>query len=1209
MADIFISYSNRDRDRVKPLADAIERQGWSVSWDLKLKPGEAWRSRLQEELDHARCVVVVWSSNSVESEWVLSEAGSAASRKILLPVMIDSLSLPQPFTEFQAAELYDWKGGPHPGVDRVLAAIENIIGEPAPAQRSNQSKTTRKKTSKKKQARDKDLQDEKPSIEKSTLEAAPDDVVARAQHDFTVFLNNKDKKRKKGFIALVHGGPDLLPLEEACFDSSQAWNRCLTARYTLRGKTESGALLGLFKAFLDDLRKLMEGDPASGRMQPDERSHREYAKQIIDPASSAESILNRTARALRILNNLIKEGVRLVLFGEFSDLGDATSLGNLGITEEVLKELADLPERIGLVLSGMPDAIVAPGPEGPSLALQLPSTGPPFLALQLDSVPIHEIDTHAQAFANDIPRGPDRLRIVQEVNAIAETIALKRMKPPLVVGILGGWGWGKSFVLHLLEERLRDIRCETIPGNASGDSGSEGDDERFPYVGHIYVIRFDAWTYSKSSLWASLMQTILLEFNRQLGIEQTIRDYKEDEPQIWRLLMELGHRQVQEIRESPLRDEAIQAAVKFRKGDQKIEGLWERFESLRKNERIKLEESEAELAAKRSELERAKEELEGRVDSELDRKVKQLAWQPIWEELLELVKGKVDEGLKAKAAEKPSLKSVKRLLGLPRRLRIGLNLQTAVFAGFAIVAGFAPLILELDAVKKGIGGVVAALSAFGGLLQVIRTSQAWLEKKFEEYQTRVGDLRAGVEEQRDAIRERILAEQAEEYHNASLQEVRATEITATQDEENPAETTIQPPKPVTELEQDVRALEAEVAEHRRNVGITAKYTSLLDFVKGRIDSGYYDEKLGLLHQVQRDLQDLTDSLLAEQNGKDRLFPRGQPRIVLIVDDLDRCPPQRVVEVLEAAQLLVKTRLFVIVMALDVRYITRALEKEYRHVLIRYGEPSGLDYIEKIIQVPYRVRAIQDEAMSGYLRPQMDIVVQRKPERPAALISDPDVKTIPDPGSGPDEMLPASEPGGQAPPPSERDEYSENEVANEPLGQPVPMTIVKFLEHEPGLLADCCSKVIVSPRATKRLINVFKLLKIIWNRRKLEHGPLDDVKRVMLMLLTLSARHPEVLRVLLRDLEDEYRKAPPKNKQVANFLVRRCKAEQAAAIRPGEWKRVREIIADESVFPRKVTFTDVGVENTRLIISFSLVGETDPERELSLRQAANGDDAT
>ena len=84
------------------------------------------------------------------------------------------------------------------------------------------------------------------------------------------------------------------------------------------------------------------------------------------------------------------------------------------------------------------------------------------------------------------------------------------------------------------------------------------------------------------------------------------------------------------------------------------------------------------------------------------------------------------------------------------------------------------------------------------------------------------------------------------------------------------------------------------------------------------------------------------------------FPRGQPRIILMVDNLDRCPPGQVVNMLEAVQLLVKTKLFVVVLAMDVRYISRALEKEYEGILVQDGHPSGLDFIEKIVQVPYSI---------------------------------------------------------------------------------------------------------------------------------------------------------------------------------------------------------------------------------------------------------------
>ena len=33
MSDIFLSYASEDRERVRPLAEALSRQGWAVWWD------------------------------------------------------------------------------------------------------------------------------------------------------------------------------------------------------------------------------------------------------------------------------------------------------------------------------------------------------------------------------------------------------------------------------------------------------------------------------------------------------------------------------------------------------------------------------------------------------------------------------------------------------------------------------------------------------------------------------------------------------------------------------------------------------------------------------------------------------------------------------------------------------------------------------------------------------------------------------------------------------------------------------------------------------------------------------------------------------------------------------------------------------------------------------------------------------------------------
>eukprot|EP00751_Fragilariopsis_kerguelensis_P013484 CAMPEP_0170774998 /NCGR_PEP_ID=MMETSP0733-20121128/10310_1 /TAXON_ID=186038 /ORGANISM="Fragilariopsis kerguelensis, Strain L26-C5" /LENGTH=94 /DNA_ID=CAMNT_0011117699 /DNA_START=237 /DNA_END=517 /DNA_ORIENTATION=+ len=77
--------------------------------------------------------------------------------------------------------------------------------------------------------------------------------------------------------------------------------------------------------------------------------------------------------------------------------------------------------------------------------------------------------------------------------------------------------------------------------------------------------------------------------------------------------------------------------------------------------------------------------------------------------------------------------------------------------------------------------------------------------------------------------------------------------------------------------------------------------SLRDTIATKIDTTDYENNLGIVHKVQQDLKLLSDGMLTEK--KENMFPRGNPRIVLFVDDLDRCDQNTVVKVIEALQLL------------------------------------------------------------------------------------------------------------------------------------------------------------------------------------------------------------------------------------------------------------------------------------------------------------------
>ena len=116
MADVFLSYSRDDTDRVAPLADALteagRRAGFAVWWDPMMLPGTTdFDQYLQERLDAAKCVVVVWSATSVQSHYVKAEAEEGRARGILTPVLIDPVKLPLSFRFVQTADLTGWRPG------------------------------------------------------------------------------------------------------------------------------------------------------------------------------------------------------------------------------------------------------------------------------------------------------------------------------------------------------------------------------------------------------------------------------------------------------------------------------------------------------------------------------------------------------------------------------------------------------------------------------------------------------------------------------------------------------------------------------------------------------------------------------------------------------------------------------------------------------------------------------------------------------------------------------------------------------------------------------------------------------------------------------------------------------------------------------------------------------------------------------------------
>jgi hypothetical protein len=95
MADIFVSYARLDREIAQRLATALEGHGWSVWWDRRLHSGQAFDRIIEEAISAARAVVVLWSKNSVGSDWVRAEAAYGLETNKLVPAQIDSATPPR----------------------------------------------------------------------------------------------------------------------------------------------------------------------------------------------------------------------------------------------------------------------------------------------------------------------------------------------------------------------------------------------------------------------------------------------------------------------------------------------------------------------------------------------------------------------------------------------------------------------------------------------------------------------------------------------------------------------------------------------------------------------------------------------------------------------------------------------------------------------------------------------------------------------------------------------------------------------------------------------------------------------------------------------------------------------------------------------------------------------------------------------------------
>jgi hypothetical protein len=150
MNEVFVSYKREDELRVGRLVRALEKAGFSVWWDRGLVGGESWRTQIQSALGAAKCVIVVWTHESVgpAGDFVRDEAGQAKRLGVLVPVTLERVAPPLGFGEIQAIDLTHWKGRPRdPFFQDLCAAVKaKLEGRTVPPAKGPRKRLVRRLT-------------------------------------------------------------------------------------------------------------------------------------------------------------------------------------------------------------------------------------------------------------------------------------------------------------------------------------------------------------------------------------------------------------------------------------------------------------------------------------------------------------------------------------------------------------------------------------------------------------------------------------------------------------------------------------------------------------------------------------------------------------------------------------------------------------------------------------------------------------------------------------------------------------------------------------------------------------------------------------------------------------------------------------------------------------------------------------------------------
>ncbi|WP_186293997.1 P-loop NTPase fold protein [Bradyrhizobium guangdongense] len=667
---------------------------------------------------------------------------------------------------------------------------------------------------------------------------------------------------------------------------------------------------------------------------------------------------------------------------------------------------------------------------------KLESWGPILDEMRQVSLPSQAAgETHA--FANDRTEA-DLLNTGSDAAALADLLLLDDLKPPVAVGVFGPWGSGKSTLIRLLKDQ---IAARTSP------------EPNVPAAPKVVQINFDAWSHADAeNLWASLTAELFDQ------LADAIDGRAPDGKLRTGLITEIAKRLRRDAEASPLVEgaielqrEAIQAA------ETKLAGL------------------EHEPVAATVAGEMAKELITKATPKELSDKDKRDPNKRREAEKAEAHKKRLDELLQA--------------CGVPTGERDPEKLASLLSGLFDLPsrAGLLFVLLRRSLSRGIIYGLTAALAVLtigvGGAIWYL----GW--GRFPEIWTYIVSAFPSV-----AVLGTLIGTAAIAIRTATPILSLAAEFLARK-EKRAAELNKERREASELVKKEREKLDAMIAEQKKATEFAASYSLAAEgrsregllryFITYSPELAEVRKKLGLLATVRRCFETLEQIMHekraaapaevkpAEGNSKpaadkvaDLTHVPEVRRIIVYIDDLDRCSEQHVVQVLQAIHLLLAFDLFVVVVAVDARWLHRAVGKVYSGQLAVPGQPGDADqpvqlagatvadYLEKIFQLPIWMQSISNPGMVETFVSGID--------RPEEEPTDSAGQAAGDKGGqqGHDKMVPID----VAPDPTLFQTAAQRRA-----------TMSKFERRALAAMAPLAGK---SPRGLKRLVNTYRLIRVM-----------------------------------------------------------------------------------------------------------------------------------